>query len=184
MFHFPWAETFPPNFSSHVHYLLTSFAPCVFLCTCPHFLPLFYPFQPLRRARGRRVSVEDMLALSSLVSEGGGAASPHNFARLLSQLRDMCAADRALLYTVDPATHELVGTGNVRVPIGRGLPGSCAATGETVLCAGKPCSRFLSLCTFFTMHSSSFCLWNVHLDCPLCMLPSAILVLVCSRCSQ
>ena len=50
---------------------------------------------------------------------------------------DLVAADRATIYIIDRERNELwsrvaLGAGEIRFPVGRGLSGSVAATGETI----------------------------------------------------
>ncbi len=89
---------------------------------------------------GRRVSIEDMLALSALVHDTHDDDNAL-FGKAMHQLRDLLDADRAVLYLFDAAegvlwTPVADGGSVLKVPVGTGLVGHAAASGDIVSVAG------------------------------------------------
>lgn len=57
---------------------------------------------------------------------------------IVTETRRILACDRATIFTMDKATNELVlhvaeGAKDIRVPVGQGIAGTVASTGETVI---------------------------------------------------
>ena len=88
----------------------------------------------------RRASVEDILAMSAHVHEAERSVDAL-FSTSMEQLRELLNADRATLFLVDAASGQLwskvaQGTSEIRLPMGRGIAGHVATTGELVNVTG------------------------------------------------
>jgi hypothetical protein len=90
--------------------------------------------------RPRRASVEDVLALTSLLQDTDNGTT-QLFGKSMNQLRDLLEADRAVLYLADHTTGDVwtrMGESetDLRIPLRRGIVGHVAATGDTVISEG------------------------------------------------
>jgi hypothetical protein len=102
----------------------------------------------------RRSSAEDLLAFSSSLVDGAQDVDAL-FTSSMSQLRQLLAADRATLFLVDRRRGEIWsrvadgGCGEIRLPIGKGIAGHVAATGDVINTAGEySCFRVWSTTVF------------------------------------
>ena len=103
------------------------------------------------------MSIEDMLALSALVHDTHDDDNAL-FGKAMHQLRDLLDADRAVLYLFDAAegvlwTPVADGGSVLKVPVGTGLVGHTAASGDIVSVAGA----------VKYYHSGILAAMNVHL---------------------
>lgn len=91
--------------------------------------------------RPRRASVEDVLALTSLLQDTDTGTS-QLFGKSMNQLRDLLEADRAVLYLADHSTGDVwtrvsESGADLRIAMHRGIVGHVAATGDTVITDGN-----------------------------------------------
>ena len=91
-----------------------------------------------RRARERRSAGERLDVILDITRQLMSVTDLDALLRTMAQeTAKILAADRASIYVVDRDTNELwsrvaLGAGEIRFPIGRGIAGTVAATGETI----------------------------------------------------
>src|SRR5207248_3164373 len=93
---------------------------------------------PDRRARDRRTLGERFDAVLDITRQLMSVTDLDALLlRIARETANLLAADRATIYVLDRDTNELwsrvaLGAGEIRFPIGRGIAGTVAATGETI----------------------------------------------------
>ena len=90
--------------------------------------------EQLTEARKKMEGMQKLLDASSTIATLDPLAATEN---IISETCRILGCDRATIFTLDQTTNELVlcvaeGAKNIRVPVGQGIAGTVAATGETI----------------------------------------------------